>query len=154
MGRAALKELPVDDALNAARDKLAPLATTAKEKGLELLDSDKAHELRRRGHDVYASARGELPNLKKARRWPLAMGFLALGAAAGAAASFLSRRMETPVPWQPTGPAADVTRPPTTSTATTTQPTPAQPKIDLTKTGSTKAATTKPSEEIGATPTV
>ena len=152
MGRAALKELPVDDALTAARDKLAPLAATAKEKGLELLDSDKAHELRRRGHDVYAAARGDLPNLKKARRWPIAMGFLALGAAAGAAASFLSRRMETPVPWQPAGPAADITRPPTT-TATTTQAASAQPKIDLTQTGSTKA-TTKPSEEIGATPTV
>lgn len=62
----------------------APAMAAAKSRGADLLNSDAAHEARDRAVLMLAAAKGEVAT-KKARRWPLAMAFLALGGAVGAA---------------------------------------------------------------------
>jgi hypothetical protein len=77
------------------------VAETAVERGQELLETDAAQELMRRAGAVVAAAKG-IENIHvsthKTRRWPFGLLMLGTGAAIGAAAAIVSKRMSTPVP--------------------------------------------------------
>ncbi|HVE99151.1 MAG TPA: hypothetical protein VNA12_08220 [Mycobacteriales bacterium] len=74
------------------------IAIVARDRGTELLESDAAHELRRRSRDVVAAAKGDLiPTPTRSRKGIGAMLFVA-GAAAGVVAAIVSKRMATPLP--------------------------------------------------------
>ena len=96
--------------LDTARDKIVPALrtaegvlvpavttalTTAREKGIELLHSDAAHEAHRRGAEMVRAARGE--TVARAQRGRMFLMFAA-GTAAGAAVAMVARRLMTPVP--------------------------------------------------------
>ncbi|MCA1822873.1 MAG: hypothetical protein LC640_01120 [Frankia sp.] len=142
--------------LDAARDTIAPVINTAVErtvpvlvsardlaleKGAELLSSETAVEARRRGAEVLRAVKGELP--QKKRRWPVALGFLALGTAVGAGISFVAQRLRTPVPDLEPYPAADALE----STTTTGTPDTVSLTTDVSSNGS-------PSPVSGAAPSV
>ena len=107
---AALPTETAETILDTARDKIVPALrtaegvlvpavatalTTAREKGIELLHSDAAHEAQRRGHEMIRAARGE--TVARARRGRMLFMFAA-GTAAGAAAAMVARRFTTPIP--------------------------------------------------------
>ncbi len=74
------------------------VAIVARDKGSDLLDSDAAHELLRRGRGVVSAARGDLIAKPTSSRKPLGLVLFAFGAAAGIAAAFVANRMASPVP--------------------------------------------------------
>jgi len=74
------------------------VAVVARDRGTELLDSDAAHELMRRGRGVVSAARGDLIAKPTASRKPLGLVLFAFGAAAGVAAAFVAKRMATTPP--------------------------------------------------------
>jgi len=109
---------PIGTALGTARG----VALTARDKGLELLDSDAAQELLRRGHhvaivardrgadlldsdaaqelvrrsrDVMSAAKGDLVAAPTKSRKPLGMLLFLAGTAAGVAAAVVGKRMST-----------------------------------------------------------
>jgi hypothetical protein len=77
---------------------VAALAT-AKEKGVELLDSDAALEAKRRSAAVVRAARGDavVVAATRGRRFRFGFGMLALGAGIGYAISYAAKRLSTPV---------------------------------------------------------
>jgi hypothetical protein len=92
-----------------------PAMAAAKSKGADLLGSDAAHEARERAALMLAAAKGEAVS-KKRRRWPLAMSFLALGSAIGAAVTtWLQRKAQIPSPYYAesghAGPKVDLSKP-------------------------------------------
>ena len=79
--RDAARDTFVDTVLPAMRNGLH----TARDKGGELLDSDAAHEARRRGRAMLLAARGEpVVALRPGRRRLRALGLISLGCAVGA----------------------------------------------------------------------
>ena len=74
------------------------VAVVARTRGVELLDSDTAHELRRRGRNVVAAAKGDVVVMPKRSRRSIGMLLFAAGAAAGVVAAIVSKRMSTSVP--------------------------------------------------------
>ena len=74
------------------------VAIVARDRGSELLDSDAAHEILRRGRGVVSAARGELIAQPTKSRKPLGLVLFAVGAAAGVAAAFVAKRMATTPP--------------------------------------------------------
>jgi hypothetical protein len=89
----ATRDTLSDTVIPAMRDAL----TTAREKSAELLDSDVAHEARRRGLAVVKAAKGEAVVAPTRRGWRFGLGMIALGTCAGAAIMWLVRRLGTPV---------------------------------------------------------
>ena len=74
------------------------VAIVARDRGAELLESDAAQELVRRSRDVVSAAKGDLvPKPTKSRR-PVALLLFAAGSAAGIAAAVVSKRMSTQTP--------------------------------------------------------
>ncbi|HVE98558.1 MAG TPA: hypothetical protein VNA12_05200 [Mycobacteriales bacterium] len=73
-------------------------ALVARDKGSDLLDSDAAHELLRRGKGVVSAARGDLIAHPTSSRKPVGMMLFVAGAAAGIAAAFVAKRMATTPP--------------------------------------------------------
>ena len=110
----------VETAFDAARDRIVPAirtaegvlvpavltaADTAREKTLELLSSDAAHEVRRRGRGVVSAIRGEAGAgfTPAPRRMRYALFFVA-GSAVGLGIAAVSKRLATPVPAEYTAP--------------------------------------------------
>jgi hypothetical protein len=73
------------------QEKLVPMASSAVDQALEA-SAPIREEAIRRGLLAAAALRGaEAVQIKKRRRWPIALLFLALGSAAGAAVAWLSQ---------------------------------------------------------------
>lgn len=70
--------------------------TTAREKGIDFLDSDVALEARRRGLAVVHAAKGQ-PVVAPTRRWRFGLGMIAIGGALGYAIAWVAGRMATPI---------------------------------------------------------
>lgn len=88
------QETLTDTVLPAVRDALA----IAREKSVELLDSDAALEAKRRGLAVVQAARGNtIPAPTRARRWRFGLGMMALGAGAVFGAGFAKRWLARPL---------------------------------------------------------
>jgi hypothetical protein len=127
--RSATRELDrlthtTKDKASHAREQITPVLTTAKEKAQEILDSDAAHELARRSHNVVLAARGAAPVAAKARRrWPKKLFLFGLISGVGAGAMYVLRSMKGAT--TDYGPAQDAYLPPTM--------TPPSETIDLTK---------------------
>lgn len=86
------QETLTDTVLPAVRDALV----IARERGTELIDNDVTHEARRRGVAVVKAARGDLV-IPTPRPWKWGIGMLAFGAGLGVAATWLARRLATPI---------------------------------------------------------
>jgi hypothetical protein len=89
------QETLTDTVLPAVRDALA----VARDKSVELLDSDAALEAKRRGINVLRAAKGDTALVApvKTRRFRIGFRTLALIAAAGGGIAFLVKRLSTPV---------------------------------------------------------
>ncbi len=74
------------------------VAIIARDRGVELLESDTAQELVRRGKDVVSAAKGDLVAKPTKSRKPIGMFLFAAGTAAGVVAAIVSKRMSTPMP--------------------------------------------------------
>jgi hypothetical protein len=74
------------------------VAIIARDRGVELLESDAAQEIVRRGKDVMSAAKGDLVAKPTKSRKPLGMFLFAAGTAAGVVAAVVSKRMSTPMP--------------------------------------------------------
>ncbi|HVF19741.1 MAG TPA: hypothetical protein VNA14_05820 [Mycobacteriales bacterium] len=90
-------ELLDSDAAQELLRKGQHVAIVARDRGVELLESDAAQEFVRRGKGVVSAAKGELVEKPKKRK-PIKMMLLLAGSAAGVAAAVLSKRMTTPLP--------------------------------------------------------
>ncbi|HEX8001509.1 MAG TPA: hypothetical protein VF519_02310 [Mycobacteriales bacterium] len=107
---------------NAARDTVAPALhkaqdtvtstvvpavvsglAVAKSKSGDLLDSDVAHEARRRGAAIVRAARGDLVPATPGRRWRFGIGMIGIGTGIGFLVAWLARRLSTPVESYTTG---------------------------------------------------
>ena len=124
------QETLTDTVLPTVRDAFA----TAREKGVEFLDSDVALEARRRGLAVVRAAKGE-PALVAPKRWRFGLGMVVIGTGLGYAIAWLGRRLATPVEsyshTMPATPSGTVTSTPSTTMSTTTPATGATEDIDL-----------------------
>lgn len=84
------QETLTDTVLPTVRDALS----TARGKSADLLDSDVAHEARRRGIAVLKAAKGEAVVAPARRGWRFGLGMLTLGTAFGVAATWIARRLQ------------------------------------------------------------
>jgi hypothetical protein len=87
------QETLTDTVLPAVRDALA----LAREKSVELLDSDTALEAKRRGRAVVHAAAGRPVVAPAGKRWRFGFGMIALGTGIGFGVSYLMKRLAAPV---------------------------------------------------------
>ena len=88
------QETFTDSVLPTVRDAF----TTAREKGVEFLDSDIALEARRRGLAVMKAAKGDTAvTMPKKRRFRFGFGMLLAGSGLGYAIAWAAKRLATPV---------------------------------------------------------
>lgn len=99
-------ELLDSDAAHELLHKGQHVAVVAKHRANDLLDSDVAHELGRRSRNVVLAAKGDLVAVPKRSRRGVGVLLFAVGAAAGVAAAIVSKKMATPLP-DPISPSYD-----------------------------------------------
>ena len=99
-------ELLDSDAAHDLLSKGQHVAVVAKDRASDLLDSDMAHELGRRGRNVVLAAKGDLVAVPTRSRRGVGLLLFAVGAAAGVAAAVVSKKMSTSVP-EPIAPSYD-----------------------------------------------
>ena len=87
------QETFTDSVLPTVRDAF----TTAREKGVEFLDSDIALEARRRGIAVVKAAKGDTAVTAPKRRIKFGFGMLIVGSGLGYAIAWAAKRLATPV---------------------------------------------------------
>lgn len=87
------QETFTDSVLPTVRDAFA----TAREKGIDFLDSDIALEARRRGIAVVKAAKGDTTVTTPKKRWKLGFGMLIAGSGLGYAIAWAAKRLATPV---------------------------------------------------------
>lgn len=90
-------ESAVETARTRLRDDVVPVVTAAVESARESSAPARAEAKERAANALHALQGRQ----QRARRWPVALGCLAAGAVAGAAASVLTRRQSTPVTPRP-----------------------------------------------------
>jgi hypothetical protein len=86
------QETLTDTVLPTVRDAFS----TARDKSIDLLDSDVAHEARRRGLAVVKAAKGE-PMFVPRKRWRFGLGMITLGAGIGVGLAWVARRLTAPI---------------------------------------------------------